>query len=198
MSKTELEDIRDEDVREIVRDWVEDRGGNPKKAFPPYPKRGRKGPEIRKVRLWKKLQSNLAVRVATGYADKYENHHMAIYRLPDGKIDFEVVKLFDAAQRLAKREDIVRHKRDNVERKYGKGTTFEMSLSQGDALQFPEGDEVRVRTVESIWANGQVVMIDHNDATGTTKSQPGAKSIIESGAKKISIDPIGRRRPAKD
>ena len=198
LSKTELKDIRDENVREIVRNWVEDRGGDPKKAFPPYPKRGRKGPEIRKVRLWKKLQSNLAVRVATGYADKYENHHMAIYRLPDGRIDFEVIKLFDAARRLVRREDIVLHKGEDVECKYGKGAVFLMSLSQGDALQFPEEDEVRVRIVESVWANGQVVMVDHDDATNATKSQPGAKSILESGAKKISIDPIGHIRPAKD
>ena len=41
----------DPKVREIVKAWVDRHGGNPEKAFPPYPKRGRKGPQIRKRRL---------------------------------------------------------------------------------------------------------------------------------------------------
>ena len=132
LSKGELADIRDKSVSEIAAKWVSRRGGNPEKAFPPYPKRGRKGPEIRKVRLLKKRQIDLMARVATGYADLGNNHHMAIYRLPNGDIDFEVVSLLEASRRLARREPVVRRDR-------GDGARFVMSLSQGDVVEFQEG-----------------------------------------------------------
>ncbi len=197
LSKSDLADKNedmwpDKRVRKIVKEWVNTNGGDSKKAFSSgFPLCGRNGPEIRKVRLRKKQQLKLMAKAGTGYADPGENHHMAIYRLPDGEIDFEVVSLFDAAQRLARREDIVRRKRED-------GACLIMSLSKGDALRFPDNDQAKVRIVESIWAAGPVVMADHNDATGTTRFRPSPNPIINSGAKKISIDPIGRIRPAKD
>lgn len=192
LSKRELDEIRDEAVREIVRDWVERHGRDPKNAFSSgYPKRGREGPEIRKVRLLKKQQLKLMAKTGTGYADLGENHHMAIYRLPNGKVDFDVVSLFEASRRLARREEVVRRKRDD-------GACLIMSLSKGDALQFPDDDQTKVRIVESIWAAGPVVMADHNDAAGDTRFRPNPNSIMKSKVKKISIDPIGRIRPASD
>ena len=192
LSKNELaEEIRDEDVREIVQNWVEKHGGDPKKAFPLYPQRGREGPEIRKVRLLKKQQLHLMAKVATGYADLGSNHHMAIFRKPNGKIVFEVVSLLEASRRLARREPVVRRKRSD-------GARFVMSLSPGDALQFPEGDKTKVRIVESVWALGPIVMLDHNDAKGETRYRPNASSIVNQGARKLSVDPIGRVHPAND
>ncbi len=192
LSKKELEEeIRDEDVRKIVKGWVDRRGGDPKKAFPPYPKRGRKGPEIRKVRLLKKQQIGLMARAATGYADLGNNHHIAIYRRPDGTVDYEVVSLFDALRRLARREPVVR-------RNCGNGARFLMSLSPGDSLKLTWNGETKMRIVESVWAAGPVVMVDHDDAVGTTRFRPNAKSIVTNGGKKVSVDPIGRVRPAND
>ena len=192
LSKKELEEeIRDEDVRKIVKAWVDRHGGDPKKAFPPYPKRGRKGPEIRKVRLLKKQQLKLMARAATGYADLGNNHHIAIYRLPDGTVDYEVVSLLEASRRLASREPVVRHQR-------GDGVQFVMSLSPGASLEFTRNGETKIRVVEGAWDNGQVVMVDHDDAVGETRFRPGAKAIVSSGAKKRSVDPIGRVRPAND
>ena len=190
LSKKELANIRDDQVREIVEKWVDTYGGDPKRAFPPYPKRGRKGPEIRKVRLLKKQQLSLMARVATGYADLGNNHHIAIFRLPDGKTDCEVVSLFEAARRLARREPVIRRDRDD-------GTTFIMSLSQGDALKFP-GNGNTVKIVESIWAGGRVVTVDHTDATGATRFRPNVNTIVKQGAHKLSVDPIGRIRVAND
>ncbi|PKQ03439.1 MAG: hypothetical protein CVT71_03155, partial [Alphaproteobacteria bacterium HGW-Alphaproteobacteria-10] len=59
LSKGELEEIRDPRIKEIVTAHVADRGGDPKKAFPPYPRVSPDGPEIRKVRLTTKQQLNL-------------------------------------------------------------------------------------------------------------------------------------------
>ena len=192
LSKRELDEIRDEKVRVIVSDWIARNGGDPKKAFTKgYPKRGRNGPEIRKVRLRKKQQIDLMAKVSTGYADLGNNHHIAIYLLPDGAVDYEVVSLFEAARRSAHGEPVVRRER-------GDGSQFVISLSAGDSLQFSKNGETRVRIVESVWAAGPVVMVDHNDATGATVFRPGAKSIVSSGGKKVSVDPIGRIRPAND
>ena len=187
----ELEEIRDENVREIVKAWVRNHGGDPRKAFPPYPKRGRKGPEIRRVRLCKKQQIGLMAQVSTGYADLGNNHHIAIYKLPNGTADYEVVSLLEASRRLARREPVVRRTR-------GDGAGFVMSLSPGDSLQLTRNGETKVRVVESVWAAGPVVMVDHDDAAGATKFRPNAGSIVASGAKKVSIDPIGRIRSAND
>ena len=94
--------VRDKQVRKILREWVESRGGDPKKAFPPYPKRGRKGPEIRKVRVVMKRMVNVMARVAAGYAELGNNHHIAIFRLPNGGTAFEVVSLFKASRCVAR------------------------------------------------------------------------------------------------
>ncbi len=178
-------------VRELVEAWVNKRGGDPKKAFPPYPKRGRKGPEIRKVRLRIKQQVDLMARVSTGYADLGNNHHIAIYRLPNDSVDYEVVSLLEASRRLARREPVVRRER-------GDGARFVMSLSPGDSLQFTEEDETELRVVTGVKSNGQIVMIDHKDAAGTTVFHPRAKRIFSDGGRKVSVDPIGRVRPAND
>ncbi len=205
LSKREVDEIRDEDVREIVRNWVEERGGDPKKAFPPYPPRGRKGPEIRKVRLLKKQQPRLVAHVGTGYADKNENHHMAIYRLPDKKVDFEVVSLFDAARRLSRGEDVVRRKRDD-------GARLIMSLAPGDFIEFRKGEKKGRWVVHGIASAGRPTLARVNDARPTTTKEahrlgmdgkrkdfePRFQGFMKRCPIKLSVDPIGRIRPAKD
>ena len=181
----------DQKVREIVEAWVDKHGGEPKKAFPPYPKRGRKGPEIRKVRLRKKRQIDLMARVSTGYADPGNNHHIAIYRKSDGAVDYEVVSLLQASRRKVAREPIVR-------RESGNGAQFVMSLGSGDSILVNDSGETKLRIVTSVWSNGQVVMVDHIDATKATESRLGAKAIVSCRGRKVSVDPIGRIRPAND
>ena len=64
-------DIVDDGVRDIVQAWVDKHGGDPGAAFVDgYPKRGRKGPEIRKVRLRVKQQLELMTKASTGYATR--------------------------------------------------------------------------------------------------------------------------------
>ena len=189
---TRITDIVDDGVRDIVRDWVDKHGGDPSAAFVHgYPKRGKKGPEIRKVRLHVKQQIELMTKASTGYADLGNNHHIAIYRLADGTVDYEVVSLMEASRRKARREPVVR-------REFGDGARFLMSLSPGDSLQLTTNGETRLKIVESVWSAGPVVMVDHDDALGATVFRPRAKTIVSSGGRKLSVDPIGRIRPAND
>ena len=194
LSKSELESIRDKQVRGIVKSWVEEHGGKPNNAFASYPRLGEgpRSPEIRRVRLLRKQQLRLMAKVGTGYADLGNNHHIAIFRSPNGEVSFEVVSLLEASRRLACKEPIVKRNHDD-------GAKFIMSLSSGDAVEICRGDKKEIRVAESIWANGMVVTVDHNDATGITRFRPNAKSIIETlRARKLSIDPIGRIRLAND
>lgn len=69
-----------------------------------------------------------------------------------------------------------------------------MSLSPGDALQFPNG----VRIVEGAWSTGVIVTVPHNDAVGADTWRPSASTIVKDNIRKVSIDPIGRIRPAND
>ena len=189
---TRIIDIVDDGVRDIVHGWVDKHGGDPGAAFVDgYPKRGRKGPEIRKVRLRVKQQIELMTKVSTGYADLGNNHHIAIYRLADGAVDYEVVSLLEASRRKARHEPVVRRDR-------GDGAQFVMSLSPGDSLQLTRNGETRLKVVESVWSAGPVVMVDHDDAEGATVFRPGAKTIVSGGGRKVSVDPIGRIRPAND
>ena len=189
---TRIIDIVDDGVRDIVRRWVDKHGGDPSTAFVHgYPKRGRKGPVIRKVRLRVKQQIELMTKASTGYADLGNNHHIAIYRLADGTVDYDVVSLLEASRRKARREPVVRRDR-------GDGSQFVMSLAPGDTLQLTRNGETGLKIVESVWSAGPVVMVDHDDAEGATVFRPGAKTIVSSGGKKVSVDPIGRIRPAND
>jgi CRISPR-associated endonuclease Csn1 len=190
LSKGEIADIRDAKVRDAIAALVAARGGDPKKAFPPYPRLGENGPEIRKVRLVSKQQLTLMAPVSTGFADLGNNHHIAIYREAGGKSSFEIVSLYSAVQRLSKMEPVV--KRESGVR------VFVMSLSAGDAVEFAEGENKGVRIVQSVWSSGVVVTLDHRDADGASVWRPSAGSLLGSNARKVSIDPIGRVRPARD
>jgi len=191
LSKGEIEDICDDRVREIVARHVAQRGGDPKKAFPPYPTLGPDGPPIQKVRLTIRQQTNLMAPVSTGYADLGSNHHVAIFRQPDGKAAFEVVSLFEAARRLARREPVVSRKQDN-------GAIFVMSLAPGDTLEYAGGDKKGYWIVQGAWANGQIVIERANDAAHATTTRPAPGALLKDRVRKISVDPIGRVRPAND
>lgn len=195
LTKNELEAIRDENVRALVQGWVKDHGGDPKRAFSTYPRPGANGPEMRKVRLISKQQPGLMAKVSTGYADLGANHHITVYRLPGGKIDFEVVSLFEASRRLVRREPVVRRKR-------GDGAVFIMSLAPGDTIKFAkeQGQPPTLWRVQKIASKGQISLLDIADASPRepTLFEPMVGGIMARKAVKISVDPIGRIRPAND
>jgi CRISPR-associated endonuclease Csn1 len=184
------EAIVDPVVRDRVRQHVAERGGDIKKAFATYPEVSAGGAPIKRVRIQERRQLSLMAPVANGWADAAGNHHVAIWRNPDGKAVSEVVSLLEASQRLARRAPI-------VQRQDERGN-FVMSLSPGDMVHIPEGERAGYWTVEGVWAAGPIVIVRANDATGTSVFRPRADSLLATGARKISVDPIGRVRRAND
>jgi len=182
--------IRDPQLRKRLEVWNKDRGGVPKKAFvaPPFPARGKDGVRIQKVRVLNRRLPSLMTNRSTGLSESGLVHHIIIWRNSEGAVKFDAVSLGVAAERKARREPI-------VQRNGLTNAQFLMSLSKKEALRI-SGD---IFIVESIWSNGQVVLIDHRDA----KEKPDATqktvgSLIKLGAEKISIDPIGIVHPASD
>lgn len=197
LSKSEIADdacIRDPAVREAIRAHVEARGGDLKKAFPPFPTLpNRRGApiEIKRVRIRVRQSLDLMAAAHNGYVDPARNHHMAIYRERDLSIAFDVVTLFEASRRLAARESVVRARSST-------DGTLLMSLSPGDTLAFPGLTGPLYRVVLSVWANGQIELIDHTTADRTVWSRPNPRTLLKAGASKVSIDPIGRITSAHD
>jgi CRISPR-associated endonuclease Csn1 len=199
LSRSQIELIRDDRIREIVRAHVEARGGDPKKACPPYPvlvsKKGGEAREIRRVRICLKQQPGLMVPVRPSkgaYADPGENHHMAIFQTAEGKFEYEIVSRFEATRRVAKRQPVVRRSNGNDRR-------FVMSLGIGELLEFPnESGPPSYRIVTSVWSAGPIVLQDARDAQGGVWKRPSASSLLRMGARKVRVDPIGRVTPAND
>jgi len=73
-----------------------------------------------------------------------------------------------------------------------------MSLAAGEAVEF--GDEARrgAWIVQGAWANGQIVLERDCDAAHATTTRPNPNALLNSGARKVSIDPVGRVLRAND
>jgi CRISPR-associated endonuclease Csn1 len=197
ITKAQIPDIVDPVVRQLVKNHVEARGGDPEKAFPPFPRlgTGESSREVRKVRIEVRQQMELMADVRPDrktYADLADNHHMEVFRLPDGSIAHRIVSLLEATRRMNRGRPI-------VNRAHPAGGEFLMSLAPGDTLQFPlPGGGSAYRVVISVWAAGQIVLREHNDATGAVWKRPIAASIVAAAARKVAVDPIGRVRAAND
>ena len=126
----------------------------------------------------------------TGYADLGNNHHIAIYQKPDGKVEFEVVSLFEASRRIKSKEPVVRRERYCA--------TFVMSLASGEVIQTTSEGQINRWIVKGVWSSGQIVLENERDANGITTTRPNANSLLKMSLRKISVDPIGRIRPARD
>jgi len=191
LSPKELDCIRDPAVQSIVRKWVNARGGDPKKAFSDgYPKLGTNGPEIKKVRLVVEKRPELTIHTGSGVVDKGKNHHLAVYRNEEGKLLFRIVSLNEARTALAELGHPVA--------KTEASAKLLFSLSAGDCLSIPDGDETKLWIVSSTWAEGRVTISETHDAAGQTKTNPSILALVRKGALKVSVDPIGRVRPARD
>lgn len=185
--------VRDDTIRNLLKQWVDANGGIPAKAFSSFP-RLKNGQEIRKVRVLSKQQLELLAPVTTGFADTAANHHMAIYREADGSVSYDVVSLFEAARRLSAKEPVVRGKSR-------RGGTLVMSLAPGDTVEFPpstSAGQPDYRIVTGVWAEGPIVLEDHRNADGEVWKRPNAASVLKQGGRKVAVDPLGRVRAARD
>ena len=193
-----IELIRDERIKEIIKTFIAENGGDLKKAiskgyYPRLPSRkGRHEPEIRKVRILAKAQPKIMTEAASSWVKTGNTHHIAIYKLPNGKGVHEVVSLLEARKRLARKAPIVNKTHPE------QGGKLVMSLSKGDLVCFPNenGSEDYFKFL-TCSQEGQMHFTKHNDAKNNRSLSKKPDTLIETKAYKVSIDPIGRIEKAK-
>jgi CRISPR-associated endonuclease Csn1 len=184
----------DAHVRDRVRAWVEAHGGDPKKAFVNgYPTVSDGGAAIRKVRIRFKQQQKLMAELPNGYADLGNNHHAIVYIKLNGRPDFRVVSLFEAAKRL-------RQGLSPIDRSSTDLLRFKMSLTAGDTIRL-SGERAGLWVIKKLASKGQLTLWPINDADAEkhkTIFEPTIGGMVSQGLEKIQVDPIGRIRPAHD
>jgi CRISPR-associated endonuclease Csn1 len=96
---------------------------------------------------------------------------------------------------MSRCEPVVRRDRDG-------GGVFVMSLAAGDTVQFTKekGKPPTLWRVQKIASKGQISLLDVSDASPQEPSlfEPTVSGIMSRNAIKVSVDPIGRIRPAND
>lgn len=185
MTKKEKINIRDEHIRKLATDFSA--GSDSPVTI------GNKGRVVQKSRYTVKQQPEFMRPVTTGFAKVGNNHHMAIYKNKHGEIQYSVVSMFDAADRVRKRKTAVDR---NIT-----GLNFVNSLCQSDAIAIDSTEKKGIWIVNSIWSSGVLVLSKHNDASKDKKEtiwRPKANTLCKLGFKKLSIDPIGNYHLAND
>jgi CRISPR-associated endonuclease Csn1 len=121
ISFTQVDKIVDDGVRRIVIKRLEEFGNNPKEAFKdlnanPIWLNKDAGIAIRSVRIidnqedLQPLHRDPLTGVKKDFAATRNNHHVAIYRLPDGSLEEDVVTFWDAFLRKKNGEDVIQRK----------------------------------------------------------------------------------------
>ena len=156
---------------------------------------GDKGTMIRKVRVLTKKQLHLMMPVHNGLTPTASNHHFALYQGFDGKLTELPVSLNTALVRNKRGEPIIKKELED-------GSKLLFSISKGDIIEFDD-ERARYWVVRMLASSGQILIVPNNEARrdkdkDAIKFTPSLKNLVEKNVKKISVDPIGRIRPAHD
>ncbi len=217
MTKNDVENIVDPEVKKAVKEKIKELGKHDPKLFQdpqnlPHlnAKDGRKIP-IKKARVKK---SASPMTVGQGPRERHvapgSNHHVEIFEVKDKKgkpkWEGEVVSRFEAMRRKKEKEPIV--KRD-----HGPDKKFLFSLALGEVIEIDEEEGKRgmyvIRGVSTVKPKDKpyphLSFVRINDARlkkdiiaakdwGTSLLDP----LRKLNCRKVSVDPLGRVRPAND
>jgi CRISPR-associated endonuclease Csn1 len=215
LTASDLENIADERVREIVKAKVDALGGDPKKAFAlaenhPWieTKRGRRIP-IHAVRIRK---SEAMIGVGQGPRQRYvasgSNHHVEIFEVKDknGRTRWKgrVVSRYEAMGRQATRRPV-------VDRTPPEGGRFIFSLTSGEIVQLAgdqgRQEQYRVRTV-SLSKSGSIEIAaarltdarlkDNIIKSGDWLRIRSMETLAQMCCRKVIVTPLGEIRYAND
>lgn len=213
LSAKEVAEIVDDRVREAVQEKLAAAGGNVRRAFSdanehPYlrARDGRVIP-IRKVRIREAMSTGLELggKHAPRFVAPGSNHHMEIVAVLDDqgieeRWTWEPISLFDAAQRLRRREPVIRHDHEA-------GFLFKFSLAKGEFVEMTYKEPVRRLYRVTGISEGEIAFVLHTDARpaklrrGAGERRVRARSagdLLRFDARKVLIDPLGNVLPAND
>lgn len=150
---------------------------------------------IRRVRIIKPLQEQARVQVPAIKPFKaYQsgsNHRFEIWRLPDGKIEAQVISTFEA------------HTNESTKRPHPAAKRL-LQVHKGDMVALERNGVTIVGYVQQMHVKNGLFIVPHNeanaDARNRDKSDPfnwiqiAARPAIEAGIRRVSVDEIGRLR----
>lgn len=206
-----LEKVRDRAIRKILAEHLQKQGVDPtgKKGFPPDSFKGENRPHmksgvpIKRVRMLEESETfrRVSDRRDSQFVKPGNNHHIIYWGEGDGedeKWSAEVVTMWDAAKRA-------RTGKPPIDRTAPKGKRFVMSLSAGEMFEMVgAGGEVLLCVVRKMDQRSKRVYYKlHTDARETDLINKdnlylSPKKMQEVGAKKVTVDPLGRIRWAND
>ncbi len=217
MSGNDVKNIVDPQVKKAVQEKLKELGKEDTKLFQESQnlpcltaKDGRKIP-IKKARIKK---SASPMTVGAGPRERHvspgSNHHVEIFEVKDkkGKVkwDGEVVSRFEAMKRKKEKQPIV--KRD-----HGPDKKFIFSLALGEVIKIDEENGKRgLYVIRSVFSNinkdkksPRLAFVKINDARlkkDIKQAGDWKTSFLEPlrklNCRKVSVDPLGRVRPAND
>ncbi len=201
LSDKEISFVRDEAIKQLLVQLSEKHGDLkkvPEEEFRLPSRTEKPGRIIRKVRLYVDRQMKAVMPLCPEpktYAElgQNTNHHIAVYDLGNGEAGHETVTRLEAVERLAQGEAAVR-------RTWHNGGRFVLSLCPGDILEVtnPSGSKEYL-VVRKFNEEGRVF---YKPLHSATKPKPeisvGPNRFLEPDIRKVSVDPIGRVRPAND
>lgn len=208
LSDSEVDDIRDPHIREMTRTTaptVKDRKALSTSPLRLPDKNDVAGRPVVRVRLALERQPSAVqeLRAPTTTNGQLPGRpfvelgqslrHLAIYRKPDGSV------LYRTETRLGAMNNTRRHNTP-VSRELGDGATLLFSLCPGDMLTRQRSDgSVEYLVVRKVNQAGRVF---YKAASQADIPKPevsfGPTSFADGALKKVSVDPIGRVRPARD
>jgi CRISPR-associated endonuclease Csn1 len=206
-----LEKIRDSAIRETLAEHLRSQGVDPhgKKAYPTDAFKGENRPRmksgvpIKRVRMLEESETfrQVSDRRSSQFVKPGNNHHIIYWAEGDGdyeKWSADVVTMWDAASRA-------RNGLPPVDRTPPKGKRFVMSLSNGEMFEMIGADgEIQLCVVRKMDQRSRRVYYKlHTDARETDLINKdnlylSPKRMQEVGARKVTVDPLGRIRWAND
>jgi len=200
-------DIRDPAIQRIVRKRLNERGLEETGSAPlgkvltEPPLTMPSGVPIKRVRIQTVEKTAIPIRKVNGRPVKFVlpggNHHIEIYRKPDGSWTGRCVSRFDACKRLRKGLPV-------VDREGEEGWTFLMSLCINDMVQltYPDTGEVKLCRVQWI-SDGPDIMFRLHSAARIDDKETGVRvkswgKMQSLGAQKVTVTPLGRIQSSHD
>ena len=219
LTRAELDRIADKRVREIVSAHLlaygvdlatrdADKSQQWKQAMeaqagPSMPNRRGAPVPIRKVRLHRPSSAMIALKNPAGVVyravESGSNHHIVIYEVTQGqgagRWGGEVISMFEAARRARRGETIIR-------RDMPAGRKFVMSLGANEVVKLVEDGVAAYWRVQKLDAAAENITFRFLNAAGlednTTRRIKSPESLRAMNPVKVTIDPLGRERPAHD
>jgi CRISPR-associated endonuclease Csn1 len=201
LSASEVGNIRDARIRQMVEDRISEYGGEIDKALKSEFFIGKT--PVKKVRISVKMREDTVfpIKDETGQPYRYvtfgNNHHIEIIKnLKTGKYGGVVVTTMEAARRARI------GKKALIQRDHGQDYEFVMSLSINEMVKIPvDGKEECYRVQLLDQASSTITFRKHNSADikdNSTRLFKNPNTLMQSNVVKITVSPIGEVSKAND